>query len=65
AVATAGTPAPTPYLTVFEGICAQTFDISYTEDDVILTNTKTGSHFKLLRADAERWHDLSIGKANN
>ncbi|WP_371819309.1 hypothetical protein [Exiguobacterium sp. s50] len=65
AVATAGTPAPTPYLTVFEGICAQTFDLSYTEDDVILTNTKTGSHFKLLRADAERWRDLSIGQANN
>ncbi|WP_233004880.1 MULTISPECIES: hypothetical protein [Exiguobacterium] len=58
AVATAGTPAPTPYLTVFEGICAQTFDVSYNGDDVFLTNTLTGSHFKLLRADAERWHDL-------
>ncbi|WP_236636680.1 hypothetical protein [Exiguobacterium sp. SL-9] len=58
AVASAGTPAPTPYLTVFEGICAQTFDVSYDEDDVYLTDTFTGSHFKLLRADAERWHDL-------
>lgn len=64
AVATAGTPASTPYLTVFEGICAQTFDISYTEDDVILTNTKTGSHFKLLRADAKRWHDVFIKQMN-
>lgn len=58
AVATAGNPAPIPYLTVFEGICAQTFDVSYNEDDVFLTNTLTGSHFKLLRSDAERWHDL-------
>lgn len=55
-VSKAGTPAPTPYLTVFEGICAQTFDVSYEEDDVFLTNTKTGSHFELLRDDAKRWH---------
>ncbi len=52
-----GEPAPIPYLTVFEGICAQTFDVSYRGDDVVLTNTKTGSHFKLLRDDANKWHD--------
>lgn len=52
-----GEPASMPYLTVFEGICAQTFDVGYRGDDVVLTNTKTGSHFKLLRDDANKWHD--------
>lgn len=55
AVSKAGTPASTPYLTVFEGICAQTFDVSYEGNDVFLTNTKTGSHFQLLRDDAAKW----------
>ncbi|TCI70539.1 hypothetical protein EVJ22_08355 [Exiguobacterium sp. SH0S7] len=55
AVSKAGTPAQTPYLTVFEGICAQTFDVSYEGNDVFLTNTKTGSHFQLLRDDAAKW----------
>lgn len=60
AVSKAGTPAPTPYLTIFEGICAQTFDVSYEGSDVFLTNTKSGSHFKLLRKDATKWHDRFI-----
>lgn len=55
AVSQAGTPAPIPYLTIFEGISAQTFDVSYEGSDVFLTNTKTGSHFKLLRDDATKW----------
>lgn len=60
AVSQAGTPAPTPYLTVFEGICAQTFDVSYEGNNVFLTNTKTGSHFQLFHDDAEKWHDRFI-----
>nr|WP_251136464.1 hypothetical protein [Exiguobacterium sp. s122] len=52
-----GQPSDIPYLTVFEGICAQTFDVSFKGDDVVLTNTKTGAHFKLLRDDANKWHD--------
>lgn len=57
-VSEAGTPASMPYVTVFEGICAQTFDVSYKGNDIILTNATSGSHFKLLRADAKRWHEL-------
>ena len=53
-----GSPAPMPYLTLFEGVSAQTFDVSYYKDDVFLTNSKTNSHFKLLQEDAERWHEL-------
>lgn len=57
-VSQAGTPASTPYLTLFEGVYAQTFDISYDEENVFLTNANTGSHFKLLNDDADWWHDL-------
>ena len=53
----AGTPASVPHLTLFEGVRAQTFDISYDKRNVFLT-THTGSHFKLLREDADRWHKL-------
>lgn len=60
AVSKAGIPAPNPYLTVFEGICAQTFDVSYEGNDVFLTNTKTGSHFQLLHDDATKWRDRFI-----
>lgn len=51
----AGTPASTPHLTLFEGVRAQTFDISYDKRNVFLTSN-TGSHFKLLREDADQWH---------
>lgn len=54
----AGTPAPVPYLTLFQGVCAQTFDVSYDGNDVYVTNAETGAHFKLLREDAIRWHNL-------
>lgn len=53
-----GEPAATPYLTIFEGISVQTFDVSHKGKSVLLTNTKTGSHFELLREDAQRWHTL-------
>lgn len=53
-----GEPAPRPYLTVFKDVRAQTFDVSYDETDVYLTNAQTGSHFKLLDEDASRWHTL-------
>lgn len=54
----AGTPAPVPYLTLFKGVCAQTFDVSYDGNDVYVTNAETGSHFKLLREDAIKWHNI-------
>nr|WP_240542742.1 hypothetical protein [Exiguobacterium qingdaonense] len=54
----AGTPAPTPYLTLFQGVCAQTFDVSYDGTDVYVTNSKSGSHFKLLNEDAIQWYRL-------
>ncbi|WP_214875100.1 hypothetical protein [Exiguobacterium sp. CH10] len=54
----AGTPAPVPYLTLFQGVCAQTFDVSYDGNDVYVTNAETGAHFKLLREDAIKWHNL-------
>lgn len=59
----AGTPAPVPYLTLFQGVCAQTFDVSYDGNDVYVTNSKTGAHFKLLREDAIKWHNLFEGNS--
>lgn len=58
ATAYAGKPAPTPYVTLFQGVCAQTFDVSYDGADVYVTNSETGAHFKLLREDAIKWYNL-------
>ncbi|WP_214883493.1 MULTISPECIES: hypothetical protein [unclassified Exiguobacterium] len=58
ATAYAGKPAPTPYVTLFQGVCAQTFDVSYDGADVYVTNSETGVHFKLLREDAIKWYNL-------
>nr|WP_251130627.1 hypothetical protein [Exiguobacterium sp. s124] len=63
ATSRAGTPAPVPYLTLFQGVCAQTFDVSYDGNDVYVTNSKTGAHFKLLREDAIKWHNLFEGNS--
>ncbi|MDT0192797.1 MULTISPECIES: hypothetical protein [unclassified Exiguobacterium] len=58
ATAYAGKTASTPYVTLFQGICAQTFDVSYDGADVYVTNSETGAHFKLLREDAIKWYNL-------